>query len=59
MAHWEVTLLDMERDENHTTRYEAATKDEALILARLAVQAIRPGAWLEAVSVSEVWKATT
>ena len=59
MPHWEVVLLDMERDENHTNQYEAATQDEAVILARLAVQAIRPGAWLEAVSVSEVWKATT
>jgi hypothetical protein len=57
MPHWEVTLLDMERDEHHTNRYEAATKDEAVILARSVVQAIRPDAWLEAVSVREVWKA--
>jgi len=59
MPRYEVTLLDMERDEHHTNRYEAATEDGALILARSAVQAIRPGAWLEAVSVREVWKATT
>jgi hypothetical protein len=58
MPHWEVTLLDMERDEQHTNRYEAATKDEAVVLARSAVQAIRPGAWLEPVSVREVWRTT-
>jgi len=57
MPHWEVTLLDMERDEHHTNRYEAATKDEAVILACSVVQAIRPGVWLETVSVREVWKA--